>query len=95
VTSISPRTRCRTPSSARRALAARRSAAQSRRLDRHDGAQRGNRPDPREQTLARKTELLARAEELPDDEEAVIPDERLELIFACCHPASRRKRRSR
>ncbi len=41
----------------------------------------------REQTLARKTELLARAEELPDDEEAVIPDERLELIFACCHPA--------
>jgi RNA polymerase sigma-70 factor (ECF subfamily) len=41
----------------------------------------------REQTLARKTELLARALELPDDEEAVIPDERLELIFACCHPA--------
>lgn len=41
----------------------------------------------REQTLARKTELLARAEEIPTDEEAVIPDERLELIFACCHPA--------
>ena len=41
----------------------------------------------REQTLARKTELLARAERLPADEEAVIPDERLELIFACCHPA--------
>ena len=41
----------------------------------------------REQTLARKTELLARAEELPADEEATIPDERLELIFACCHPA--------
>ena len=41
----------------------------------------------REQTLARKTELLARAQTLPDDEEAVIPDERLELIFACCHPA--------
>jgi RNA polymerase sigma-70 factor (ECF subfamily) len=41
----------------------------------------------REQTLARKTQLLARAEQLPDDEEAVIPDERLELIFACCHPA--------
>jgi len=41
----------------------------------------------REQTLARKTELLARAEQLPQDEEAVIPDERLELIFACCHPA--------
>jgi RNA polymerase sigma-70 factor, ECF subfamily len=41
----------------------------------------------REQTLARKTELLARAESLPDDEDAVIPDERLELVFACCHPA--------
>jgi RNA polymerase sigma-70 factor, ECF subfamily len=41
----------------------------------------------REQTLARKTELLARVEQIPDDEDAVIPDERLELIFACCHPA--------
>ena len=41
----------------------------------------------REQTLARKAELLARAEALPDDERAVIPDARLELIFACCHPA--------
>jgi RNA polymerase sigma-70 factor, ECF subfamily len=41
----------------------------------------------REQTLARKTELLARVQALPDDEEAVVPDERLELIFACCHPA--------
>jgi RNA polymerase sigma-70 factor, ECF subfamily len=41
----------------------------------------------REQTLVRKTELLARAEQLPDDEDAAIPDERLELIFACCHPA--------
>ena len=41
----------------------------------------------REQTLARKTELLARAAELPADEEAALPDERLELIFACCHPA--------
>ena len=41
----------------------------------------------REQTLTRKTELLARAEELPENEEATIPDERLELIFACCHPA--------
>ncbi len=41
----------------------------------------------REQTLARKTALLARAEQLPRNEEGVIPDERLELIFACCHPA--------
>ena len=45
----------------------------------------------RERTLARKTELLGRLEELapsdPEDDETVIPDERLELIFACCHPA--------
>jgi RNA polymerase sigma-70 factor, ECF subfamily len=41
----------------------------------------------RERTLARKRELLARAEQLPEDEEASMPDERLELIFACCHPA--------
>ena len=41
----------------------------------------------REQTFARKAQLLARAEELSEDEEALIPDERLELIFACCHPA--------
>ncbi len=41
----------------------------------------------RERTLAQKTGLLARAAELPADEEATIPDERLELIFACCHPA--------
>ncbi len=31
--------------------------------------------------------MLARAEQLPRNEEGVIPDERLELIFACCHPA--------
>ena len=46
----------------------------------------------REHTLARKTEQLRR--ELPDpaeaetmDDTAALPDERLELIFACCHPA--------
>ncbi|MGH3005293.1 MAG: RNA polymerase sigma factor [Gaiellaceae bacterium] len=42
----------------------------------------------RERTLAHKTELLARLEEvsLPDDTSA-LPDERLALMFACCHPA--------
>ena len=42
----------------------------------------------RERTLAEKTRLLevpAPAEEPVDD--ASIPDERLELIFTCCHPA--------
>ena len=44
----------------------------------------------RERTLARKTELLARLEELRADEEddvSSIPDERLSLVFTCCHPA--------
>jgi RNA polymerase sigma-70 factor (ECF subfamily) len=44
----------------------------------------------RERTLARKTELLARLEELrtrEDDAVTAIPDHRLELVFACCHPA--------
>ena len=43
----------------------------------------------RERTLARKTELLARLEELRvnEDEDSAIPDERLALIFTCCHPA--------
>jgi RNA polymerase sigma-70 factor (ECF subfamily) len=44
----------------------------------------------RERTLARKTELLARLEELrteKEDEVSSIPDERLSLVFTCCHPA--------
>lgn len=48
----------------------------------------------RQQVLAAKTKLLARdleaASRGPEalmDDAATIPDERLELIFACCHPA--------
>ncbi len=43
----------------------------------------------RDQTLQRKTELLGRLAELPESEEDVstIPDERLALVFTCCHPA--------
>jgi RNA polymerase sigma-70 factor (ECF subfamily) len=43
----------------------------------------------RDQTLARKTELLARLADLPesDAEVSAIPDERLALVFTCCHPA--------
>jgi RNA polymerase sigma-70 factor, ECF subfamily len=44
----------------------------------------------RERTLARKTELLTRLEELRAQEESdvsSIPDERLSLVFTCCHPA--------
>ena len=43
----------------------------------------------RERTLERKTELLARLEELPGEDEdmSTIPDDRLALVFTCCHPA--------
>ncbi|HZU61115.1 MAG TPA: sigma-70 family RNA polymerase sigma factor [Solirubrobacteraceae bacterium] len=42
----------------------------------------------RERTLAEKTRLLELPEAAVDDfDETVIKDERLELIFACCHPA--------
>jgi RNA polymerase sigma-70 factor (ECF subfamily) len=43
----------------------------------------------RDRVYRRKTELLARLEELPEDEDDVsaIPDERLALVFTCCHPA--------
>src|SRR5439155_20996086 len=39
----------------------------------------------RERTLQRKTELLARADPEPVDDD--FPDERLSLVFTCCHPA--------
>jgi RNA polymerase sigma-70 factor, ECF subfamily len=43
----------------------------------------------RDQVFRRKAELLARLEEMPAEEEDVsaIPDERLALVFTCCHPA--------
>ena len=43
----------------------------------------------REQTFARKAELLARLDDLPEEEGDVsaIPDDRLALVFTCCHPA--------
>jgi RNA polymerase sigma-70 factor, ECF subfamily len=43
----------------------------------------------RDRTLAEKTRLLAVADAMEDSvvDETEIPDERLELIFTCCHPA--------
>jgi RNA polymerase sigma-70 factor, ECF subfamily len=41
----------------------------------------------RDRTLQRKTELLATLQPDEPEEADVIPDERLSLIFACCHPA--------
>jgi len=43
----------------------------------------------RDRVFQQKAELLARLQELPADEDDVsaIPDERLALVFTCCHPA--------
>ncbi len=45
----------------------------------------------RERTFQRKAELLGRLAELPGEEEeddvSTIPDDRLALVFTCCHPA--------
>jgi RNA polymerase sigma-70 factor (ECF subfamily) len=42
----------------------------------------------RERTLAAKTRLLEVPEAVEDDiDTTTIPDERLELVFTCCHPA--------
>lgn len=47
----------------------------------------------RQQNLVRKTEILAGLERVEREREPVIPtlggipDERLEMVFACCHPA--------
>ncbi len=45
----------------------------------------------RERTLAAKTRLLEAADagvnEMAETDETTIPDERLELVFTCCHPA--------
>ena len=42
----------------------------------------------RDRTLAAKTRLLEVPEAVEDEiDETTIPDERLELVFTCCHPA--------
>ena len=42
----------------------------------------------RDRTLAEKTRLLDAPQVTEDEmEETTIPDERLELVFTCCHPA--------
>ena len=42
----------------------------------------------RDRTLTAKTQLLEVAEATEDEmDETTIPDERLELLFTCCHPA--------
>ena len=90
VISIAPRTRCRMPSRPRsnggrvdgtptNPGAWVITTARNRAIDRLR----------REQSFARKAELLARLESLPAEEDDVssIPDDRLALVFTCCHPA--------
>ena len=75
----------------RRALAARRGAGQSRRLADLDRPQPGDRPPPPATRAGPEDEAVrARAaveSEATVYESATFPDERLELIFTCCHPA--------
>src|SRR5258708_17297971 len=56
------------------------------------GPAQGPRPDPRDAALATKLATLhadadpaRRTEPVPEHEH--IPDDRLQLMFACCHPA--------
>jgi RNA polymerase sigma-70 factor (ECF subfamily) len=43
----------------------------------------------RDKVFREKAELLARLEQLPaeDEDQSAIPDDRLALVFTCCHPA--------
>jgi RNA polymerase sigma-70 factor (ECF subfamily) len=43
----------------------------------------------RDRVFRQKAELLSRLEAMPEEQDAVsaIPDERLALVFTCCHPA--------
>ena len=69
-------------------MAAGRAAGQPTRLAGDDGAQPAIDRIRRERTLAAKTLLLDLPRSVEDDvDETTIPDERLELLFTCCHPA--------
>ena len=89
--SSSPRTPCRTPSRPRS------SAGPEKATPRTPGAwivttARNRAIDRirRDKVFRQKAELLARLEELPAEEDedlSAIPDDRLALVFTCCHPA--------
>ena len=84
---------------ARAALAGRRPAAEPGRLDHHHRPQPGDRPAaPRgvPRRPARAGRAAARQRATSPTEEGAVRDDRLRLIFTCCHPAlGRRARRSR
>ena len=64
----------------------------SPRLDHPDRSPQGHRPHPPpgarfEETLESYARMLAKPFEEPDYDTTEIPDDRLRLIFTCCHPA--------
>ena len=72
-----------------RALAAGRRSGQPHRLAGHDGAQPGDRPAAARSHAGREdpaARACRRRRRTPMDE-TPFPDERLELVFTCCHPA--------
>ena len=72
-----------------RALAARRRSRQPRRLAHDDGAQPGHQPHQPRPDAGREDPAAggARRQWRTPMDETTFPDERLELIFTCCHPA--------
>jgi RNA polymerase sigma-70 factor, ECF subfamily len=52
-----------------------------------DRIRRANRYAEKQAELARDTPLTSDAVDIADEEEPVIADDRLRLIFTCCHPA--------
>jgi RNA polymerase sigma-70 factor (ECF subfamily) len=72
-----------------RALAERGRPRPARGLDRHHRPQQGHRPARRERGLAERRATLALLEAArgQDDDMHTIADNRLRLLFTCCHPA--------
>src|SRR5881396_2691456 len=61
-------------------------------MDYPDGSAQGHRPHPEPDAIRGKLQSYAAAEvisaiEEPDYDTSEIPDDRLRLIFTCCHPA--------
>ena len=71
-----------------RAVAGGRHADESGELAGLHRAAQGDRPDAPARALAQKQEEIARHFELSaEEEDAPMPEDRLRLIFTCCHPA--------
>ena len=90
VTSTSPRTRSRTPSPGAVARGRRRAAAEPGRLDHHHRPEPGHRPAaagslPRDRHA--QAALLHARERSAEGGNGPVRDDRLRLIFTCCHPA--------